>query len=101
MLSERARLQWDTYVAAKKAQATPFGDRDELHRFLIGVHLRGEQFTAPELGELLGKVTADVAERDALATFVEDGLALLASFERLTSAEDEAYVDGAQDGFQV
>lgn len=101
MLSERARLQWDTYVAAKQAQTTPFGDRDELHRFLIGVYLRGEQFTAPEMKDLLDKATADVAERDALGTFVEDGLALLASYERLTAAEDEAYFDGAQGGFQV
>lgn len=101
MLSERARLQWDTYVAARKSHATPFGDRDELHRFLIGVHLRGEQLTARELRDLLDIATDEAAERDALLTFVEDGLALLVSYERLTAAEDEAYVDGVQGGFQV
>lgn len=101
MLSERTRLQWDTYVAARRAQATPFGDRDELHRFLVGVHLRGELLTAPELRDLLDKVTADAAERDALGTFVENGLALLVSYEGLLAAEDEAYNEGAQGGFQV
>lgn len=101
LLSERARLQWDTYVAARKAHATPFGDRDELHRFLIGIHLRREQLTAPELRDLLAGATDEAAERDALGTFVEDGLALLASYERLTAADEEAYVDGAQGGFQV
>ena len=101
MLSERARLQWDTYVAAKQAQATPFGHRDELHRFLIGIHLRGELLTAPELRELLDSATADATERDALADFIEAGLALLASYERIMAAEDEAYADGAEGGFQV
>lgn len=102
LLSERTRLQWNTYLAAKKAQATPFGDRDELHRFVIGVHLRGELLTAAALRDLLDQATGDGAERDALASFVEDGLALLASYERLVAAEagddDEGGVHG---GFMI
>lgn len=101
MLSERARLQWDTYVAARKAHATPFGDRDELHRFVIGITLRGELLTTSELGDLLDKATTDPAERDALAAFIEDGLALLASYERLVEAEEAAYSDGVHGGYQV
>jgi len=93
VLSERSNLQWDTYMAARRAHATPFGNRDELHRFLIGVHLRGEQLTAPEMGELLDRAGADAAERDAIGTFVEDGLALLASYERIVAFEDGAYAD--------
>lgn len=88
MLSERSRLQWDTYVAARKAQAAPCGDRDELHRFMIGVHLRGEQLTAPELGDLLDAAGADAAERDAVSTFVENGMALLQSYDRLVDADE-------------
>lgn len=93
MLSERSKLQWDTYLAARRAQATPFGDRDELHRFVIGVHLRGEQATVAEMGELIDKASPDTTERDAIGSFVEDGLALLASYERIVSFEDGAYVD--------
>lgn len=94
MLSERSKLQWDTYPAAHRALATPFGDRDELHPFIIGAHLRGEQLTAPELGELLDKGGADAAERDAVASLVENGLALLASYERIVAFEDGAHGDG-------
>lgn len=101
MLSQRARLQWDTYVAARQAQATPFGHRDELHRFLIGIHLRGEQVTAAELGELLDGATADAAERDALGALVDNGLALLVSYERQVAAEDASYVEDVHGGFQV
>lgn len=101
MLSDRSRLQWDTYLAARQAQATPFGHRDELHRFLIGVHLRGEQLAVAELRELLAKAGTDGPERDALHAFVEDGLALLASYERIVAVEDEADVDGVEGGFQV
>lgn len=101
MLSERSRLQWDTYLAARQAQSTPFGHRDELHRFLIGVHLRGEQVAVTELRDLPDKAGADGPDRDALHAFVEDGLALLASYERLIAAEDEAYADGVEGGFQV
>lgn len=101
LLSERARLQWDAYVAAKQAQTTPFGDRDELHRFLIGIHLRGEQLTTGELGELLDQATGEATERVALETLVDDGLALLTSYERIMAAEDAAYDDAAQGGSQV
>ena len=101
VLSDRARLQWDAYVAARRAQLVPFGDRDELHRFLIGIHLRGEVFTEGELAVLVDRATGDASERDALVSFVEGGLALLESYERLTAAEDEAYVDGAEGGYQI
>lgn len=93
MLSERSRLQWETYLAARRSQATPFGDRDELPRFLVGVHVRGEQLTVPELGELLDKAGSVVAERDAIPSFVEDGLALLGSYARIVAYEDGAYAD--------
>lgn len=86
-------------MAAREAQATPFGHRDELHRFLIGINLRDEQLTAPELRDLLEAVPAP--ERDALAGFIEDGLALLASYDRLVAAEDAAYGEGVHDGYQV
>ncbi|MGI8685059.1 MAG: hypothetical protein ACR2MO_08245 [Acidimicrobiales bacterium] len=93
MLSDRSRLQWDTFLAARRAHATPFGDRDELHRFIIGVHLRGEQVTAPDMGELLDKAGAGVSERETVGSFVENGLALLASYERIVAFEDGAYAD--------
>lgn len=96
MLSERSRRQWAAYLAAREAQATPFGDRDELHRFLVGVHRRGEELTAPELRDLLEQSGADPAERDTLAAVVEDGLSLLASYERLVAAEGPAAAGGAR-----
>lgn len=101
MLSERSRVQWDAYAAARTAQATPFGHRDELHRFLVGVHLRGETPTAQELRELLGKVTADDAERDGLTDFVEQSLALLQFYDRLVDGEDEHYTDRVEGGFEL
>ena len=93
MLSERSRLQWDTYLAARRAQTTPFGDRDELHRFVIGVHLRGEQMTAPEPGELLDEGGAGAAERDSMGSVVEIGLALPSSYARIVAFADGAHAD--------
>ena len=101
MLSERSKVQWDAYVAARSAQTTPFGHRDELHRFLVGVHLRGEPLTAQELRALLDRVTGDDAERDALAAFVEQSLALLRFYDQLVEGEDDNYSDRAEGGFEL
>lgn len=101
MVSERSRLQWETCVAARQARTTTFSDRDELHRFLVGIHIRGEQLIAPELGHMLEATGADDAERDTLAAFVEDGLALPLAYDNLMEAEDEAYSDGVHGGYQI
>ena len=101
MISERSRAQWVSYVAARLAESTPFGDRDELHRFLVGIHLRGEQLTAPELRELLDLVSADAVERDTLTEFIEGGLALLQSYDRLVDGEDSAYSNQVDGGFHI
>ena len=96
MLSERSKAEWDAYVAARSAQTTPFGHRDELHRFLAGIHLRGESLTAGELGQLLDQVTDDDAERDSLTDFVEQGLALLQYYDHLVSGENGHGSDGVE-----
>lgn len=95
MLSERLRRQWDAYLTARAAGPTAFAARDELHRFLAGVHRRGEDLTAAELGELLDAAGAGAADRDALARAVESGLALLTAYDRGADAEEPAHADGA------
>lgn len=82
-------MHWDAYVAARSAQTTPFGDRDELHRFIVGVHLSGEPLTAQDLRELLDRVAGDDAERDALATFIEQSLALLTFYDQRPGDDDD------------
>lgn len=91
MLSERARQQWAAFALARTADTAPFGDRDELHRFLIGIHMRGEPLAAAELSALLDDVDLSAGERQELVSFVEWGLALLAAYDRVVEAEDEAY----------
>lgn len=101
MLSERTKLQWGTYVAARQARITPFGDRDELQRFLVGLHLRGEELTLPELHALLDQVGLDSAERESLIELVEAGLELLEAYDEIVAAEDAAYDDPEQGGFRI
>ncbi len=64
MLSECSKLQWDTDLAARRAHATPFGDRDDLRRFVTRVHLRGGQATVAETVDLLYKASPDTAYAD-------------------------------------
>lgn len=101
MLSERARHQWTAYVRARSAEVAPFGDRDELHRFLIGIHLRGEDVAAPELRPLLDEAGLAGEERQDVMTLIESGLALLAAYDRLVEGEDGAYEDSDDHGFRI
>ncbi len=101
MLSERARHQWTAYAEARAAAAAPFGDRDELHRFLVGIHLRGELLPAPELRALLDEAGLEGSERDEAVTLIDFGLALLAFYDRLVENEDGAYVDAEDHGFRI
>lgn len=101
MLSERSRQQWTTYAQARAAEGSPFGDRDELHRFLIGVHLRGEALAAGELKGLLDEAGAEGQDREDLVALVESGLALLEFYERLVEAEDANYEDADEAGWRA
>ena len=102
MLSERARHQWTAFATARQAHTTPFGERDELHRFLVGIHLRGEVLAAAELGALLDEAGVEGREREDLATVVEAGLALLSAYDRQVEYEEQTYEE-AQDhgGFRI
>lgn len=101
MLSDRARHQWRAYTEARAAAAAPFGDRDELHRFLVGMHLRGELLPAAELRGLLDEAGIDGRERDEIVTLIESGLALLDLYDRLVENEDGAYQDAEDHGFRI
>ena len=93
MLSERARHQWTAFAMARLAATAAFGDRDELHRFLVGLHLRGELLSAAELAGLLDEAGLTGADRDDLVTLIESGLALLTSYDRMRGAEERAYAE--------
>ncbi|MGH9282703.1 MAG: hypothetical protein ACRD0S_07170 [Acidimicrobiales bacterium] len=101
MLSERARHQWSAYVSARTADLSPFGNRDELHRFLAGIHLRGEVLAAAELKTLLDEAGVEGQEREDLVGLVEAGLALLQAYDRIVDAEDQAYEDVDEAGFRI
>lgn len=101
MLSERAHQQWTAYAQARAADVSPFGHRDELYRFLVGIHLRGEVLAAAELKELLDEAGVDGQEREELVALVESGLALLEAYDRVVEAEDGAYEDADEAGWRI
>ncbi|MGH9179584.1 MAG: hypothetical protein ACRD0N_13645 [Acidimicrobiales bacterium] len=101
MLSERARQQWTSYAHARSADLSPFGDRDELHRFLVGLHLRGEVLAAGDLKGLLDEAGVAGQEREELVALVESGLALLEAYDRVVEAEDSNYDDADEAGWRI
>jgi hypothetical protein len=101
MLSDRARHQWTAFATARKADTAPFGRRDELNRFLVGVHLRGEQLTAAELSDLLDEAGVEGQDREELVSLVETGLGLLAFYERQLEVEERGYEDPEGAGFRI
>ncbi|MDP9389742.1 MAG: hypothetical protein M3Q48_17955 [Actinomycetota bacterium] len=102
MLSERSRSQWDTFVRARASDTAPVLERDELHRFLVGVHLRGEELTAHELKELLDGTDLGDEDRLALTSFVSSALGLLTSYDAILEEDQRAYEDDpADDGFEL
>lgn len=102
MLSERSRSQWETFVRARRTGTATVLERDELHRFLVGVHVRGEELTAHELKELLDGTDLDDDDRVALTTFVSSGLGLLVSYDAIVEEDQRAYEDDfADDGFEM
>lgn len=102
MLSDRARLQLDAYVQARGHGNGPFRAPDETARFLVGVKMRGEPFSAAELGALMDGAGAQGAERDELYTRVEWGLSLLDVYVRHLDLEDSAYTEVHEyGGFEI
>ena len=102
MLSDRARLQWDSYVQARGDDKGPFRARDELNRFLVGVRMRGEPVSAADLAALMDEAGVQGAERDELVTRVEWGLSLLDAHAHQLDLEDSAYTEVHQyGGFEI
>lgn len=101
MLSDRARYQWTAYATARRADTAPFGVGDELNRFLVGIHLRGEQITAAELGDLIDEAGVEGKDREELVTLVETGLGLLSFYERQLQVEERGYEDPEGAGFRI
>lgn len=92
MLSDRAREQWAAYVQARGSDTALFDERDELHRFMVGLHVRGEPLSAADLASLLDAAgLAEGDERDGIVSRIEAGLALLDSYERHLNVEHEVY----------
>lgn len=102
MLSERSRSHWETFVRARGSGSAPVLERDELYRFLVGVHLRGEEVTAHELKELLDSADLGDDDRLALTAFVSSALELLASYDAILD-EDRRAREGVagDDGFGI
>lgn len=101
MLSDRARHQWAAYATARKAATAPFGHRDELNRFLVGLHLRGEQLTAAELSDLIDAAGVHGQDREELVSAVETGLELLAFHQRQLEVEERGYDDPEGAGLRI
>ena len=93
MVSDRARQLWSAYVRARGTGTAPFCERDELHRFLVGLHLRSEVLSAAGLASLLDEAGVEGDERQALVEGIESGLALLDAYVRQVGMEDGAYED--------
>jgi len=102
MVSDRCRLQWGAYAQARGHDTAVFQARDELHRFLVGLHLRGEVLSAADLGSLLDEAGVDAAERDELVERIHWGLALLDSY-RARVEEEQAEYDEVREygGFEI
>lgn len=102
MVSDRAREQWRAYVRARDRDTALFDERDELHRFVVGLHLRTEMLSTADLGSLLDEAGLDAGEREAVTDGIESGLSLLAAYDQLVRQEDEAYSDvDRHGGFEI
>lgn len=102
MVSDRARQQWGAFVKVRGADTALFRERDELHRFLVGLQLRGEPLSAADLGALLDEADVDGDAREQLVERIEWGLALLHAYGNQVRLDEDAYdeVDRC-DGFEI
>lgn len=95
MISERSRTEWEGFARARASAAAPFLDSDRLFRFLVGLHLRGEELTAHELKELLDGTGLGEGERRDLTAFVEAALGMLAAYDAVLGEDRPGHGSGA------
>jgi len=95
-LSEQSQAQWAAFARSVGSDGSGPLDRELLDQFLIGVHRRGEELSAHDLGMLVEELEAEVATELARETtaFVEPALALLEAYDRShVDAGDDASED--------
>jgi len=63
-------------------------DRQALTPFIIGLHGRGEDWTAHDLGLLLNELELPVADKDDLVAYVNDAMLLLDAYDRVRAPDD-------------
>lgn len=81
-------------------------DRQALTSFIIGLHRRGEDWTAHDLGLLLDELGMPVADKDDVVAYVNDALVLLDAYDRILNAEEFGedvpdFGDGERPGWLV
>lgn len=95
MLSDESRQVWQR-LTAEEGGGGAF-DRLALAPFIVGLHRRGEEWTAHDLGLLLDQLDLAVADKDGLVAYVEAALALLAAYDVALQGDDEADDDEEDD----
>lgn len=65
-------------------------DRQALTPFIIGLHGRGEDWTAHDLGLLLNELELPVADKDDLVAYVNDAMLLLDAYDRVLRPDEVA-----------
>ncbi|HVM01651.1 MAG TPA: hypothetical protein VM263_03195 [Acidimicrobiales bacterium] len=98
MVSDRGRLQWGAYVQARARDNGVLPAGDELNRFLVGLHMRGEVLAAAELASLLDEAGLEGAERDGLVERIQWGLSLLDAYAHQLDLEESAYEEVHEHG---
>lgn len=88
MVSGRSRRDWQAFVAAAGEQPL---DRELLHRFLIGVHRRGEALYAHDFKTLLEEASLPSDTQEELISFVEPALALLRAYDRVLIEDEDVF----------
>lgn len=63
-------------------------DRQTLTPFIIGLHRRGEDWTAHDLGLLLDELGMPVADKDDVVAYVNDALVLLDAYDRAVDDDE-------------
>lgn len=81
-------------------------DRQALTSFIIGLHRRGEDWTAHDLGLLLDELAMPVADKDDVVAYVNDALGLLDAYDRVVNVDEHGEEvadsrDGEQPGWLV
>lgn len=72
-------------------------DRQALTPFIIGLHGRGEDWTAHDLGLLLNELELPVADKDDLVAYVNDAMLLLDAYDRVRWTDAGAAVEDDDD----